>query len=98
MTKEIRSPNFEGRSGVQWLIRPADFGIPSDFVIRHSGLRMAVPGEPPTAFPACGSSREDSPFQPGVQGVETVVLPNHRPVLRQFVLQIIGGSAFLGDV
>src|ERR1041385_7079819 len=37
MTKEIRSPNTEGRSGVQWLVRHLDFGIPSDFVIRHSG-------------------------------------------------------------
>jgi hypothetical protein len=36
MTKEIRSPNAEGRSGVQWLFRHSDLGIPSDLVIRHS--------------------------------------------------------------
>jgi hypothetical protein len=34
MTKEIRSPNAEGRSGVQWLFRHSDLGIPSDLVIR----------------------------------------------------------------
>src|ERR1043166_8028629 len=44
MTKEIRSPNAEGPSGVPWPVRPSDFGIPSDFVIRHSGLRIAVHG------------------------------------------------------
>jgi hypothetical protein len=53
MTKEIRNPNVEGRSGVRWLVRPSDFGIPSDFVIRHSGLRIAVHGEPAFAFCAC---------------------------------------------
>jgi len=50
MTKEIRSPSAEGRSGVQWLVRHSDFGIPSDFVIRHSGLRIAVHGGSPFLF------------------------------------------------
>jgi len=49
MTKEIRSLIIEGRSGVQWLFRHLDFGIPSDFVIRHSGLRIAVHGKEPKA-------------------------------------------------
>ena len=55
MTKEIRSPNVEGHAGVQWPIRYSDFGIPSDFVIRHLelgtgkddqgfGLGRSVPG------------------------------------------------------
>jgi hypothetical protein len=44
MTNEIRSPSVEGRSGVQWLVRHSDFGLPSDFVIRHSGLRTIVFG------------------------------------------------------
>src|SRR5215510_4849571 len=38
MTKEIRSPNVERRSGVQLLVRHSDFSIPSDFVIRHSSF------------------------------------------------------------
>src|ERR1043165_1946223 len=38
MTKEIRSPNVEGRSGVPWPVRHSDFGIPLDFVIRHSSF------------------------------------------------------------
>src|SRR6266536_2301666 len=50
MTKEIRSPNVEGRSGVQSPVRHSDFGIPSDFVIRYSGLRISVHGEPPFAL------------------------------------------------
>src|ERR1051325_4143780 len=44
MTKEIRSPNVEGRSGAQWPVRHSDFDILSDFVIRHSGLRIALHG------------------------------------------------------
>jgi len=46
MTKEIRSPNVEERSGVQRPVRNSDFGIPSDFVIRHSDLKFAVHGKP----------------------------------------------------
>ena|SRR6266496_560796 len=45
MTKEIRSPNVEERSGVPRPVRHSDFGIPSDFVIRHSDLRIAVHGK-----------------------------------------------------
>src|SRR6185503_5294395 len=52
MTKEIRSPNVEELSGVPMLVRNSDFGIPSDFVIRHSDLRFAVHGEPPFVFSA----------------------------------------------
>src|SRR6266545_1703873 len=52
----------------------------------------------PSEFPATRSSREDSPFQPGVQGVESIVLTDHRPVLGQFVLEVIGGCPFLRNV
>ena len=34
-------------------ISHSDFGIPSDFVIRHSDLKSAVPGGPPSVFSAC---------------------------------------------
>jgi len=44
MTKEIQCPNVEEFYGVQWPVRHSDFGIPSDFVIRHSGLRIEVHG------------------------------------------------------
>ena len=55
-------------------------------------------GETPTEFPAPRSSREDSPFQTGIQGVEAIVLTDHRPVISQFVLEVIGRCPFLGDV
>src|SRR5437016_4777189 len=47
MTKEIQSSNDERRLGMRSGVRHSDFGIPSDFVIRHSDLGMAVHGEPP---------------------------------------------------
>src|SRR6266511_4640871 len=46
----------------------------------------SVHGKPPTELPASRSSREDCPFQPGVQRVEAIVLSDHRPVIGQFVL------------
>src|SRR6266571_8359150 len=104
----------------QWCVRRfrhSDFVTPSDFVIRHSDLRIAVcsikrpvrgrvraagggsvHGKPSPEFPAPRSSREDSPFQPGVQSVEAIVLSDHRPVISQFVLEVISGSPFLRDV
>jgi hypothetical protein len=38
MTKEIRSPNAEGAQECDRWFGHSDFGIPSDFVIRHSDL------------------------------------------------------------
>jgi len=34
------------------LFRHSDFGIPSDFVIRHSDLEIGVHGKPPFVFSA----------------------------------------------
>jgi hypothetical protein len=48
MTKEIRSPNVEGRLGVRW--PDSAFGIPSDFVIRLSDLGSSVHGKLSSAF------------------------------------------------
>jgi hypothetical protein len=42
MTKEIRSPNVENSQWCGRRFRHSDFVIPSDFVIRHSALRIAV--------------------------------------------------------
>ena len=42
MTKEIRSPNVENSQLCSRRFRHSDFVIPSDFVIRHSDLRMTV--------------------------------------------------------
>jgi len=39
MTKEIRSPNVE-ESWCAMAVRHSDFGIPADFIIRHSGLKI----------------------------------------------------------
>src|ERR1041385_944893 len=44
MTKEIRSSNVEGRADAAWPVRHSGFGIPSDFVIRHSGLIVPLLG------------------------------------------------------
>ena len=62
MTKEIRSPNVEERSGVQMPVCHSGFGIPlaalssrrsgSDFVIRHSDLRFGS-WRAPFRFSAC---------------------------------------------
>jgi len=42
MTNEIRSPNVENSQLCGPRFRHSDFIIPSDFVIRHSDLRIAV--------------------------------------------------------
>ena len=42
MTKEIRSTNVENSQLCFRRFRHSDFLIPSDFVIRHSDLRIAV--------------------------------------------------------
>src|SRR6266568_137409 len=42
MTKEIRSPNVENSQLYGRRFQHSDFVIPSDFVIRHSDLRIAV--------------------------------------------------------
>src|SRR3989442_1220029 len=42
MTKEIRSPNVENSQLCGRRFRHSDLVIPSDFVIRHSDLRIAV--------------------------------------------------------
>src|SRR5437773_12255792 len=42
MTKEIRSPNDENPQLCGRRFRHSDFVIPSDFVIRHSDLRIVV--------------------------------------------------------
>src|SRR5207247_692625 len=42
MTNEIRSPNVENSQFCGRQFRHSDFVIPSDFVIRHSDLRIAV--------------------------------------------------------
>src|SRR6266699_3600091 len=42
MTREIRSPNVENSQLYGRRFRHSDFVIPSDFVIRHSDLRIAV--------------------------------------------------------
>src|SRR2546429_4555636 len=48
--------------------------------------------------PPAGSSREDSPFQPGIECIEAIVFADHRPVIGQFVLKGIGGLSLLGNV
>jgi hypothetical protein len=60
MTKDIRSPNVEESSGVQWPVRHSDFDIPSDFVIRHSDLRIEVHGKSP--FKGSASTRAPHRF------------------------------------
>src|SRR6266536_6512914 len=86
MTKEIRSPNVEGRSGVQSPVRHSDFGIPSDFVIRYSGLRISVHGEPSFALRMHWDHEPDNAVGARLceaQRVATAPSPaGHRPALR----------------